>query len=173
VVKLTNEQVEELCARFEGVYPVNYNCPGQVSVAGLQSQMADFSAAVKAAGGRALPLKVKGGFHSPFMASASQGFAQVLAETALKAPAMPLYSNCTGEAYDGDPKDLLARQISSPVRWETIVRNMISAGADTFVELGPGQTLCGLIKKIDPAVRTFALGTPQDLEAICREVKGC
>jgi [acyl-carrier-protein] S-malonyltransferase len=173
VVKLTNEQVEELCAQFEGVYPVNYNCPGQVSVAGLQSQMAEFSAAVKAAGGRALPLKVKGGFHSPFMASASQGFAQVLAETALKAPAMPLYSNCTGEAYDGDPKDLLARQISSPVRWETIVRNMISAGADTFVELGPGQTLCGLIKKIDPAVRTFALGTPQDLEAICREVKGC
>jgi [acyl-carrier-protein] S-malonyltransferase len=172
-VKLTNEQVEELCAQFEGVYPVNYNCPGQVSVAGLQSQMAEFSAAVKAAGGRALPLKVKGGFHSPFMASASQGFAQVLAETALKAPAMPLYSNCTGEAYDGDPKDLLARQISSPVRWETIVRNMISAGADTFIELGPGQTLCGLIKKIDPAVRTFALGTPEDLEAICQEVKGC
>ncbi|MGN0969099.1 MAG: ACP S-malonyltransferase, partial [Oscillospiraceae bacterium] len=66
VLKLTNEQVEELCSQFKQVYPVNYNCPGQVSVSGAEAEMPAFSAAVKAAGGRAVPLKVRGAFHSPF-----------------------------------------------------------------------------------------------------------
>ena len=80
VLKLSNEEVEQVCAQFAQVYPVNYNCPGQVSVACAKEKLAPFSAAVKAAGGRALPLKVRGGFHSPFMATAAQGFAQVLEE---------------------------------------------------------------------------------------------
>ena len=173
VLKLPNEKVEELCGQFEQVYPVNYNCPGQVSVACAKEQLAPFSAAVKAAGGRALPLKVRGGFHSPFMASAAQGFAQVLADSAVGQPQLPLYSNRTGEVYAGDPKELLSQQISSPVRWETIVRNMIAAGADTFVELGPGKTLCGLIGKIDSTVKTYALSGQEDLAAILKEVRGC
>ena len=151
----------------------NYNCPGQVSVACAKEQLAPFSAAVKAAGGRALPLKVRGGFHSPFMATAAQGFAQVLEECRVGQPEMPLYSNRTGAVYEGDPKPLLSQQIASPVRWETIVRNMIAAGADTFVELGPGKTLCGLIEKIDKTVKTYALSTQADLETILKEVKGC
>lgn len=173
VLKLPNEKVEELCGQFEQVYPVNYNCPGQVSVACAKEQLAPFSAEVKAAGGRALPLKVRGGFHSPFMASAAQGFAQVLADSAVGQPQLPLYSNRTGEVYAGDPKELLSQQISSPVRWETIVRNMIAAGADTFVELGPGKTLCGLIGKIDSTVKTYALSGQEDLAAILKEVRGC
>lgn len=173
VLKLSNEDVEGLCAQFDQVYPVNYNCPGQVSVACAREQLAPFSAAVKAAGGRALPLKVRGGFHSPFMASAAQGFAGVLADCQVGRPEIPLYSNCTGGVYTGDPKELLARQIASPVRWETIVRNMIAAGADTFLELGPGKTLCGLIGKIDKRVKTYALSTREDLETILREVAGC
>ncbi len=173
VLRLSNEMVEEICAQFEQVYPVNYNCPGQVSVACAKEQLAPFSAAVKAAGGRALPLKVRGGFHSPFMASAAQGFAQVLSACTVNAPKMPLYANRTGQVYDGDPKQLLSQQISSPVRWETIVRNMIAAGADTFLELGPGKTLCGLIEKIDQTVKTYALSSKEDLEKILKEVRGC
>ena len=173
VLKLSNEEVEQICAQFAQVYPVNYNCPGQVSVACAKEQLAPFSAAVKAAGGRALPLKVRGGFHSPFMATAAQGFAQVLEECRVGQPEMPLYSNRTGAVYEGDPKTLLSQQIASPVRWETIVRNMIAAGADTFVELGPGKTLCGLIEKIDKTVKTYALSTQADLETILKEVKGC
>lgn len=88
-------------------------------------------------------------------------------------PEIPLYSNCTGGVYAGDPKELLARQIAFPVRWETIVENMIAAGADTFLELGPGQTLCGLIGKIDKRVKTYPLSTREDLEKILREVAGC
>ena len=171
VLKLPNEKVEELCGAFNRVYPVNYNCPGQVSVACAKEQLAPFSAAVKAAGGRALPLKVRGGFHSPFMASAAEGFANVLADCRVGAPKLPLYSNCTGAVYQGETKALLARQIASPVRWEAIVRDMIAAGVDTFVELGPGSTLCGLIQKIDKTVKTYPLATKEDLEKVVQEVK--
>ena len=155
VLKLPNEKVEELCGQFPETYPVNYNCPGQVSVACAKEQLAPFSAAVKAAGGRALPLKVRGGFHSPFMASAAEGFAQVLADCQVEKPKIPLYSNRT----------------ASPVRWEAIVRDMIAAGVDTFIELGPGSTLCGLIQKIDKTVKTYPLSTKEDLEKVVQEVK--
>ena len=173
VVKLSNEAVENICARFAGVYPVNYNCPGQVTVAGLKAQMADFSAAVKAEKGRALPLKVSGGFHSPFMADASEKFGKLLDTVEFAAPAIPLYSNVTGYPYEGDMKQLLARQICSPVRWETIVRNMIAEGVDTFIEVGPGNVLQGLIKKIDPSVRTFGVSDAESLKIAVQEVKPC
>lgn len=171
VLKLSNEDVEKVCAQFDQVYPVNYNCPGQVSVACAKEQLAPFSAAVKAAGGRALPLKVRGGFHSPFMASAAEGFAQVLADCQVEEPKIPLYSNRTGAVYSGNAKELLAQQIASPVHWEAIVRDMIAAGVDTFIELGPGSTLCGLIQKIDKTVKTYPLATKEDLEKVVQEVK--
>lgn len=173
VVRLDNEMVEKLCAQFDGVYPVNYNCPGQVSVAGLKEKMAEFSAAVKAAGGRAIPIKVSGGFHSPFMAHAAEDFAKLLEQVDFKAPAVPLYSNRTGCLYEGDMKRLLAKQICSPVRWESIIRHMIGEGADTFIEVGPGSTLSGLIAKIDRNVCTFSVNDAESLEKCVSEVKAC
>ena len=155
VVKLPAETVESLCAKHPGLYPVNYNCPGQITVSGLSSEMAAFSAEVKAAGGRALPLKVKGAFHSPFMADAAKAFAEDLAKTEMNPPAIPLYSDVTAEEYSGDPAYLLAKQIASPVRWEALVRNLIAAGVDTFIEIGPGKTLDNMITKIDPAVKAM------------------
>ena len=97
VVKLPTETVESLCAKHPGLYPVNYNCPGQITVSGLSSEMAAFSAEVKAAGGRALPLKVKGAFHSPFMADAAKAFAEDLAKTEMNPPGISLYSDVTAE----------------------------------------------------------------------------
>ena len=155
VVKLPAETVEALCAKHEGLYPVNYNCPGQITVSGLSSEMAAFSAEVKAAGGRALPLKVKGAFHSPFMADAAKAFAEDLAKTEMNPPTISLYSDVTAEEYSGDPAYLLAKQIASPVRWEALVRNLIAAGVDTFIEIGPGKTLANMITKIDPAVKAM------------------
>ena len=155
VVKLPAETVEALCAKHRELYPVNYNCPGQITVSGLSSEMAAFSAEVKAAGGRALPLKVKGAFHSPFMADAAKAFAEDLAKTEMNPPAIPLYSDVTAEEYSGDPAYLLAKQIASPVRWEALVRNLIAAGVDTFIEIGPGKTLANMITKIDPAVKAM------------------
>jgi len=173
VLKLEPAQIEALCAQFTQVHPVNYNCPGQITVACLREELAPFSAAVKAAGGRALPLKVRGGFHSVFMAEAASQFAALLKNFTMEAPRIPLYSNFTGARYSGDFVDLLAQQIKNPVRWETIVRNMIAEGVSTFFEVGPGNVLSGLIKKIDPTVHTFSVSTYEELEAVLKEYHAC
>jgi [acyl-carrier-protein] S-malonyltransferase len=163
VVKLDNDKVSELCAKYTDVYPVNFNCPGQVSVAGLASQMTDFAADVKEAGGRAIPLKVKGAFHSPFMKEASEKFKGELENKIkdnmseifknYKDRGVTLFSNMTAREYTDDIVSQLSQQICSPVQWEKIVRNMIADGVDTFVEIGPGKTLTNMIKKIDGNVK--------------------
>ena len=172
VVKLPPEKVEELAGQFDQVYPVNYNSPAQTVCAGLSSSMDGFKAAVKAAGGRALPLKVSGAFHSPFMSSAAKGLAEVLAPMEFAAPSCPLYSNVTAQPYeDGQFKDLLSRQVENPVRWQTIVENMIAAGVDTFIEVGPGKTLAGLIGKINSDVRALNVEDAERLKHTIEEVK--
>ena len=170
VVKLTPETVQELCSRYSQVYPVNFNCPGQITVSGLAEQMTAFAADVKAAGGRAIPLKVGGAFHSPFMAQAAQAFADELANAAMSKGRMPLYSNVTARPYDDNPRDLLSRQIASPVLWERIIRNMADAGMDTFIEIGPGKTLTNMVKKILPQAKTYCVA---EMETLLKEVAGC
>lgn len=170
VVKLTPETVQALCSRYSQVYPVNFNCPGQITVSGLSEQMTAFAADVKAAGGRAIPLKVGGAFHSPFMAQAAQAFADELANAAMSKGRMPLYSNVTARPYEEDPRTLLAKQIASPVLWERIIRNMADAGMDTFIEIGPGKTLTNMVKKILPQAKTYCVA---EMETLLKEVAGC
>lgn len=172
VVKLPPQQVEELAAQFDQVYPVNYNSPAQTVCAGLSASMGGFKAAVKAAGGRAVPLRVAGAFHSPFMGSASEGLAEELKGYTFTAPQYTLYSNVTGLPYEAPEgyADLLARQVISPVRWQTIVENMIAAGFDTFIEVGPGNTLAGLIGKINSTVKTYNVDSADSLRATIEEV---
>lgn len=167
VVKLSKEQVEDLCGKYENVYPVNFNCPGQISVSGLTSEMTAFSSDVKLAGGRAIPLKVKGAFHSPFMTEAAESFGKELANAELKAPSVKLYSNVTARCYSEEPAELLAKQICSPVRWEEIIVNMIDSGIDTFIEIGPGKTLSNMIVKINSNVKTYSVS---DISTILTEV---
>ncbi len=173
VLRLEKESVESLCARFREVYPVNYNCPGQIAVSGAAEEMEDFLKAVKAAGGRAVPLKVSGAFHSPFMGEAAAAFREELERCPLGKPAIPLYANPTGAPYGPDLKGTLAQQMDHPVLWEATVRNMTAAGADTFVELGPGNTLCGLIRKTDPTLRCFGAAGAEDLKNLLKEISGC
>lgn len=173
VLRLSSKEVERICSGFLRVYPVNYNCPGQISVSGAADEMPAFLLAVKAAGGRAVPINVKGGFHSPFMETAADAFKRELEKLYLSAPSVPVYSNCTGKPYSEPIRELLSMQISSPVRWEQSIRNMIEAGADTFLELGPGHTLSGLISKIDPDVRAFSISDQAELETVLSEVKQC
>ena len=170
VVKLTPEQVEEICGKYGNIYPVNYNCPGQISVAGLSEEMPAFFAEVKAAGGRALPLKVKGAFHSPFMKGASEAFARELERVEIHRNQITLYSNLTARPYGEDVKMLLSEQISGPVRWENTIRNMIDEGIDTFIEIGPGKTLTNMIRNISAEVRTYSVS---DLSQVLSEVKPC
>lgn len=157
VLRLTQEQVLAICARHAEVYPVNYNCPGQITVAGLAARMPDFMADVKAAGGRAIPIKVAGAFHSPYMRAAAEAFAEGLSQVSLRRPQIRLYSDMTGLPYDDNPALLLSQQICSPVRWEELIRNMIGDGVDHFIEIGPGRTLTNMIHKIDERVQAVTV----------------
>lgn len=167
VVKLSAEQVEAVCDKFEGIYPVNYNCPGQVSVSGLAEVMPQFSESIRAEGGRVIPLKVKGAFHSPFMKEAAEAFGKELECAHIQEQKITLYSNLTAQPYTADVVALLSKQICNPVRWEAIIRNMIADGVDTFVEIGPGKTLVNMIKKIDPEVKV------QTVFEVLAEVEAC
>lgn len=157
VIKLPNETVEAVCAKFNEVYPVNYNSPGQLVVAGAAEEMEAFGAAIREAGGRVLPLKVGGGFHSPFMASAGEGLVAALAETEIKLPSLPVYANYTAAPYAGDPRELLGKQIVNPVRWEETIRAMADAGIEAFVEVGIGETLAKLVSRILPEAKVWAV----------------
>ncbi len=170
VVKLTPEVVSQLCSRYDQVYPVNFNCPGQITVSGLREQMETFAQDVKAAGGRALPLKVKGAFHSPFMAQAAESFAQVLAKAEIRERKIPLYSNVTAQPYTNNVAQLMSKQIASPVQWQQIMENMIAAGVDTFIEIGPGKTLTNMVRKINAQVNTYCVA---ELETLLAEVHVC
>jgi [acyl-carrier-protein] S-malonyltransferase len=154
VLKLDAGTLEGICTKFEGVYPVNYNCPGQITIACLRDALPDFTTAVKESGGRIMPLKVGGGFHSPFMNDASAGFRKVLEDYDIKDFNIPMYSNTTALPYDGDPADILANQIINPVRWEQTIRNMVDKGVEVFIEIGPGTVLTGFIKKTIPEAIT-------------------
>ena len=158
VLKLSSEKVEELAGHFGQVYPVNYNCPGQISVAGQADQMRKFMAEVRENGGRAVPLKVAGAFHSPFMEGAREPFASAIDEELEKSPigAIPLYSDVTAQPYGENFTELLSSQLCNPVRWEQLVRNMMESGVDTFVEIGPGRTLTNMIHRISADVKAVS-----------------
>ena len=168
VLRLSGKQVTEICGSLTDVYPVNYNCPGQIVVAGRETERTALADRVTAAGGRMIPLKVSGAFHSPFMKTASDSFLKALEQTGMKDPEIPVYSNVTALPYQGDKRGLLAGQIMNPVRWEDTVRNMISAGADTFIEAGPGSTLSSLIRRTERRAKTY---TAEDLLELFRKMK--
>jgi [acyl-carrier-protein] S-malonyltransferase len=155
VVKLEDSAVTELCGEFDDVYAVNFNCPGQVVVAGGAGSLDRFKARVKELGGRAMPLATGGGFHSPFMADASDAFRDALKSCPISEPSVPVYANATALPYAKDAADTLARQIKSPVLWSRTVINMMEAGIDTFIEAGPGKTLSGLISRISASARVI------------------
>jgi [acyl-carrier-protein] S-malonyltransferase len=168
VVKLTDEKVEEICNSLSGAYPVNYNSPGQVVVACAESTAEALQEAVKENGGKAIKLAVSGAFHSPFMDAASESVAGYLVKESLGALEVPVYANTTAREYDM-AKELLAKQINHPVLWQKTIENMIADGFDTFIEVGPGKTLSGLIKKINTDVTVFNVS---DLESLEKTVNG-
>jgi [acyl-carrier-protein] S-malonyltransferase len=154
VLGLEDEKVEEICAKIEGiVVPANYNCPGQLVISGETAAVEKACEALKAAGAkRALLLPVNGAFHSPLMKPAQDKLAKAIESTKFNKPIIPIYQNITTTAVE-DPEEIkknLIAQLTGPVKWTQTVRNMIADGAESFVEVGPGKTLQGLIKKIHP-----------------------
>lgn len=171
VLKLGADTVCDAVAEFEGLYAVNFNCPGQVAVSGLKMHMEAFEAKIKELGGRCVPLAVSGAFHSPFMANAAEKFAEALALYEIGEPKIPVYANFTALPYGTNVRDMLVNQMKSPVKWQETVENMINDGYTDFIEAGPGKTLCGLIKKISKAVNTYSVENIATLEEAVKAVK--
>lgn len=154
VLGLADEEVERICAEIDGVVvPANFNCPGQLVISGSNEAVDAACEALKAAGAkRALKLNVGGAFHSPLMEPARAELQAAIERAVINAPICPVYQNVDAKPHTDsmEIKTNLIAQLTAPVRWTQIVRNMVADGADSFVELGPGNVLQGLIKKIAP-----------------------
>jgi len=170
VLGLDFAKVEEICAASEGIVELaNYNCPGQIVISGEEGAVAAASEKLKAAGARRVTaLKVSGPFHSSMLKGAGEKLADVLAQVDFKDSEIPYVANTTAQ-YVMDTsviRDLLRRQVSSSVRWEQSVRLMIADGVDTFIEIGPGKTLAGFLKRIDKSVVSVNINKYEDLEKL-------
>ena len=153
IIGIDDKIVEDICAEIpDVVVPANYNSPGQIVISGSLKGIDIACERIKAAGAkRALPLKVGGAFHSPLMEPAKQELAQAINETSFSSPICPVYQNVNAQPVT-DPEKIkqnLIEQLTSPVMWTQIMNNMIADGASTFVEVGPGAVLQGLVKKVN------------------------
>ncbi|MBQ0057287.1 MAG: ACP S-malonyltransferase [Bacteroidales bacterium] len=161
VIKLSDEEVESICASVDGVVvAANYNCPGQIIISGALSAVESANAKMLEAGAkRAMLLKVGGAFHSPLMEPARAELAEAIQATEFHSPKCPIYQNVDASAHT-EPAEIkanLVAQLTSPVRWTKSVQNMIADGAVSFTECGPGTVLQGLISKISKEVEVKAL----------------
>lgn len=160
ILGLADEKVEEICESIDGiVVPANYNCPGQLVISGETSAVEKACEKMKEAGAkRALLLSVNGAFHSPLMQPAQEQLAAAIEATRFRNATIPVYQNITTTAVT-EPEEIkqnLIRQLTGPVKWTQSVQNMIKDGATTFIEVGPGKTLQGLIRKINSEVEVSA-----------------
>lgn len=176
VLGLEAELVEKVCQETEGIVSVaNYNCPGQMVITGEAQAVAAAAAALSQAGAkRCIPLTVSGPFHSELLAGAGEKLGQVLDRITLRDPAIPYINNVEAlEVTEQGPiRDLLKRQVSSSVRWQQSVEKMLELGIDTFVEIGPGKTLSGFLKRIDRTVKCMNVDKLSDLDKVLEEL-GC
>lgn len=175
VVKLAAERVEALAAEAGSAWPVNYNSAQQTVVAGTEEALARLDTLVREAGGRCMKVAVSGAFHSPLMASASEGLQEWLTEHPPVSTQVPVWANATALPYPDDPVamvDLLSQQASNPVRWQHTIEGMVADGVDTFIEVGPGSTLTNLVGRIDRSVTAHACETPEQLDEVLALLKG-
>lgn len=175
VLGLSGEKVFDVVKDIEEVFIANYNCPGQTVITGKQKAVKEAGKYLVEAGARKIiPLNVSGPFHSPYLEEAGSELKKKLDNIKWNEPVIPYVTNVTAQKITDKEKikDLLKKQVSSSVFWQQSVENMIEDGVDTFIEIGPGKTLSGFIKKIDKSVRVFQIGTMEELDKTCRELKG-
>ena len=174
ILALDASAIEEVTGAMEGVWIANYNCPGQIVISGEKAAVEDACEKLKAAGAkRAVMLNVSGPFHSGMLADAGEKLGEVLSQVELHEPQIPYVANVTAQYVKSaaEVKELLTRQVSSSVRWQQSVEAMIADGVDTFIEIGPGKTLAGFIRKISRDVKTFNVETLEDMGKVVEALK--
>lgn len=170
VLGLDTDKIEEICESVDGQVSIaNYNCPGQIVITGEEKAVAEAAKKLSAAGAkRCVALKVSGPFHSPMLSGAGEKLAEELTNVELGEMKIPYLSNVTGD-YVTDVscvKELLKNQVASSVKWQQSVECMIAGGVDTFVEIGPGKTLSGFMRKINRDVKVLNIEKVEDLEKL-------
>lgn len=172
VLGMDGEKIVKICEETEGIVSVaNYNCPGQIVITGEEGAVAAAAEKLKEAGARrCIPLKVSGPFHSEMLKGAGEKLAGVLVDVELKEFSMPYVTNVTADYVTdiSEIKELLGRQVYSSVRWQQSVERMIADGVDTFIEIGPGRTLTGFLKKINKNVTGLHIEKVEELEEVVR-----
>ena len=167
---------EETAAKTNKVVSIaNYNCPGQIVISGKTEAVAEAGEKLKEAGAkRVLPLKVSGPFHSKMLVGAGEKLGKVLDTVEIHTPEIPYIANVTADYVTdaADVKPLLMKQVSSSVRWEQTIRKMLADGVDTFIEIGPGKTLTGFMRKIDKNAKAFNIEKLEDIDKV-KEALGC
>ena len=174
ILALDAAAIEAVTGAMEGVWIANYNCPGQIVISGKKAAVEEACEKLKAAGAkRALLLNVSGPFHSGMLTVAGEKLAQVLADVEIYTPRIPYVANVNAQfVTTAEPvKVLLTRQVSSSVRWQQSVEAMINDGVDTFIEIGPGRTLAGFMKKISKEVKTMNVEKLEDIEEVVEALK--
>ncbi|HXG76703.1 MAG TPA: ACP S-malonyltransferase [Gaiellaceae bacterium] len=166
ILGLEDEEVEKLCRRIVGVWPANYNCPGQIVVSGEHEAVDECCAEAETLGARrAVKLKVSGAFHSPLVARAADRLRPALDRVRIAEPLAPFMSTVTARIEPAQRVGaLLVDQLTAPVRFTQAAGELIRSGVTTFVEVGPGNVLSGLLKRIDRGVRTISVNTLESLE---------
>ena len=167
VLAMDAEKIEEVIAPIEGVQIANYNCPGQIVISGKKEAVEAASEKLKEAGAkRVLPLNVSGPFHSSMLVEAGEKLGKVLEDVEVHEPVIPYAANVTASYVTeaSQVKPLLEKQVSSSVLWQQTMEMMLKDGVDTFIEIGPGKTLAGFMKKIDRSVRVINIEKLEDVE---------
>ncbi len=173
VLGMTGEEIQAVIASMEGVSVANYNCPGQIVITGYTEAVAQASEKLKEAGAkRVVPLKVSGPFHSALLEEAGRKLGEELKSVQWSSLRIPYVTNVTAEPVIDirKTKELLEKQVASSVRWEQSIRRMLAEGVDTFVEIGPGKTLTGFLKKIDKEASVFNIEKWEDVDAVTEAV---
>ena len=174
ILALDAAAIEEVTGAMEGVWIANYNCPGQIVISGEKAAVEEACEKLKAAGAkRAVMLNVSGPFHSGMLADAGEKLGEVLSQVELHEPQIPYVANVTAQYVKnaGEVKELLTRQVSSSVRWQQSVEAMIADGVDTFIEIGPGKTLAGFMRKISRDVKTLNVEKLEDIGKVAEALK--
>lgn len=174
ILALDAAAIEEVTGAMEGVWIANYNCPGQIVISGEKAAVEDACEKLKAAGAkRAVMLNVSGPFHSGMLADAGEKLGEVLSQVELHEPQIPYVANVTAQYVKSaaEVKELLTRQVSSSVRWQQSVEAMIADGVDTFIEIGPGKTLAGFMRKISRDVKTLNVEKLEDISKVAEALK--
>ncbi|MGH3039579.1 MAG: ACP S-malonyltransferase, partial [Gaiellaceae bacterium] len=168
VLGLEDVVVEDLCLSIDGVWPANYNCPGQVVVSGENAAVDRLIEAAAARGARkTVKLRVSGAFHSPLVARAAERLKPALAKATWQNPSPPFMSTVTAKLEDAQRMTaLLAEQLTAPVRFTQAVSGLVKDGVGTFVEIGPGQVLSGLLKRCDRSLRAISVNDPDTLRKL-------